>query len=80
MIDNDLLDHAASLTNDFEDAIFGVHPHLRDYKKRLLEHGAAWSGMTGSGSTIVGAFRSQSARDAALSHFGDVRAVSAETM
>ena len=80
MIDNDLLDHAASLTNDFEEAIFGVHPHLRAYKERLLRAGAAWAGMTGSGSTIVGAFRSQSVRDAALAQFGDVRAVSAETM
>ena len=80
MIDNDLLDHAAMLTNDFEDAIFGVHPNLRTYKERLSVHGAAWAGMTGSGSTIVGAFRSQSVRDAALPHFADVRAVPAETM
>jgi 4-diphosphocytidyl-2-C-methyl-D-erythritol kinase len=80
MIDNDLLDHAAMLTNDFEDAIFGIHPHLRAYKQRLVDHGAAWAGMTGSGSTIVGAFRSQSVRDAALAQFRDVQVVSAETM
>ena len=80
MIDNDLLDHASMLTNDFEDAIFGVHPNLRTYKERLIEHGAAWAGMTGSGSTIVGAFRSQSVRDAAMARFRDVQAVAAETM
>lgn len=80
MIDNDLLDHAAMLTNDFEDAIFGVHPNLRMHKERLIAHGAAWAGMTGSGSTIVGAFRSQSVRDAALPHFAGVQAVPAETM
>ena len=80
MIDDDLLAHAASLTNDFEEVIFARHSPLRDYKQRLLASGAAWAGMSGSGSTIVGAFRSQAMRDAALPRFSDVRAVSAETM
>ena len=80
MIDDDLLAHASSLTNDFEEPIFARHPRLHGFKERLLENGAAWAAMTGSGSTIVGAFRSQAVRDAALARFSDVRAVSAETL
>lgn len=76
----DLLSHADLLVNDFEAAIFEVHPHLRELKERLLRTGAAWAGMTGSGSTIVGAYRSQALRDAARSDFGDVRCASADTL
>ena len=80
MIDDDLLAHSNQLRNDFEEVIFARHPPLRDYQQRLLASGAAWAGMTGSGSTIVGAFRSQAIRDEAAMRFSDVRAVSAETM
>ena len=51
MIDDDLLAHAPSLTNDFEEPIFFRHPRLREYKQALLASGAAWAAMTGSGST-----------------------------
>ncbi len=80
MIDDDLLAHASSLTNDFEEPIFSRHPRLQKYKHALLASGAAWAAMTGSGSTIVGAFRSQSVRDAAIVAFSGVRAVAAETV
>ena len=42
--------------------------------------GAAWSAMSGSGSTIAGAFRSQAARDAAGERFPDVCVAVAETI
>ena len=80
MLDADLLDHAAELINDFEEPIFTHLPHLRDMKSRLIESGAAWAGMSGSGSTIVGAFRSQAVRDAALASFSGVFALAAETI
>ena len=81
MIDDDLLGHAAELTNDFEAPIFAAHPNLRVLKARLQECGAAWVGMSGSGSTIVGAFRSQIERDRALEQVGgDVQAVACETI
>jgi 4-diphosphocytidyl-2C-methyl-D-erythritol kinase len=35
--------------------------------------------MSGSGSTIVGAFRNAEDRDAAREHFKNIRAVAAET-
>jgi 4-diphosphocytidyl-2C-methyl-D-erythritol kinase len=55
-------------------------PGLRVLKDRLCEAGAAWAAMTGSGSTIVGAFRSAAERDAARERFEGVRSVAAETI
>jgi 4-diphosphocytidyl-2-C-methyl-D-erythritol kinase len=75
-----LLSHAAELVNDFEAPVFAILPGLGTLKERLYEEGAAWAAMSGSGSTIIGAFRNESDRDAALGSFGDVRAVAAETI
>jgi len=68
-----------ALVNDFEEPVFERLPRLRALKERLYAAGAAWAGMSGSGSTIVGAFRSPDARDEALGAFLDVRAERAET-
>ena len=80
MIDDDLLDHATELINDFEEAIFAKFPRLHALKTRLYEAGAAWAAMSGSGSTIVGAFRSQSDRDATITRFAGVHAIACETI
>jgi 4-diphosphocytidyl-2-C-methyl-D-erythritol kinase len=72
----DLLDHTDILVNDFEKVIL---PRLPNLKNRLLEARAAWAGMTGSGSTIVGAFRGQEQRDVSRASFNDVRCEVAET-
>lgn len=80
MIDDDLLSHAEELVNDFEEPIFAILPVLRTLKMRLYDAGAAWAAMSGSGSTIVGAFRSVADRDAARDNFSDVRSVAAETL
>jgi 4-diphosphocytidyl-2-C-methyl-D-erythritol kinase len=80
MVEQNLLDHASNLINDFEEPMFAKLPQLGRLKGRMLQAGAAWAGMSGSGSTIVGAFRTQSERDAALGRFDDVRAMAAETM
>ena len=69
----------ANFTNDFEEPVFALLPRLRELKERMLLHGATWAGMSGSGSTIVGAFADARARDAALPHFGDVRTEPCET-
>jgi 4-diphosphocytidyl-2-C-methyl-D-erythritol kinase len=68
-----------SFTNDFEEPVFTMHPRLRDFKERLYATGATWASMTGSGSTIVGAFPSAAARDAAAAAFEDVRVERGET-
>ena len=80
MIDDGLMSHASELINDFEEPIFALLPRLRTLKARLYEAGAAWAGMSGSGSTIVGAFRTAGERDAARERFAGVRAVAAETI
>jgi 4-diphosphocytidyl-2-C-methyl-D-erythritol kinase len=80
MIDDNLLDHATELINDFEEAVFAKLPHLHALKTRLYELGAAWAAMSGSGSTIAGAFRSQADRDAALRRISGVRALACETV
>jgi len=77
MADDDLLAHAAELINDFEEPVFDAMPHLAAIKTRLYERGAAWAGMSGSGSTMVGAFRDARERDAALPDF--TNAMAAET-
>ena len=42
--------------NDFEDTVFKIHPELAAIKKRLLDAGALYAAMSGSGSTIFGLF------------------------
>ena len=76
----DVLSRPEVLTNDFEGPIFAKHPQLQMYKSRLLASGAFWASMTGSGSTIVGAYRRPQERDAAMAIFTDARVVAAETI
>jgi len=63
----------ANFTNDFEEPVFAMLPRLRTFKQRLLDSGATWAGMSGSGSTIVGAYENAAARDHAAASFHDVR-------
>ena len=42
--------------NDFETAVFARFPILADIKQRLLDAGAYYATMSGSGSTILGLF------------------------
>jgi 4-diphosphocytidyl-2-C-methyl-D-erythritol kinase len=66
--------------NDFEAPVFSLYPRLRTYKERLYAAGATWAAMSGSGSTIVGAFASAASRDEAARQFPDVRVERCETM
>jgi 4-diphosphocytidyl-2-C-methyl-D-erythritol kinase len=70
----------ANFTNDFEVPVFAMLPRLRSFKERLLDAGAVWAGMSGSGSTIVGAFKNPAARDRAAGSFEDVRVERCETL
>jgi 4-diphosphocytidyl-2-C-methyl-D-erythritol kinase len=69
-----------NFTNDFEEPVFSLLPVLRTYKQRLLDAGAKWAGMSGSGSTIVGAFDDAVSRDRAAALFVDVRVERCETV
>lgn len=43
-------------TNDFEQTVFAVHPEIAQIKQRLLDAGAVYAAMSGSGSTVFGLF------------------------
>lgn len=47
------------LINDFETPIFKQFPHLQNIKNKMLENGACYAAMTGSGSTIYGIFEKE---------------------
>jgi 4-diphosphocytidyl-2-C-methyl-D-erythritol kinase len=76
----DLLADPSLLVNDFEEPVFEQLPQLRALKEKLYAQAARWAAMSGSGSTIVGAFRSAAERDAAMSAFREVRTVACETL
>ena len=46
--------------NDFEASVFPKYPIIADIKKRLLDAGAYYASMTGSGSTVFGFFKNDS--------------------
>jgi 4-diphosphocytidyl-2-C-methyl-D-erythritol kinase len=50
--------NAALFENDFERAVFPLHPILADIKQRLSDAGARFASMSGSGSSIYGLFES----------------------
>lgn len=68
-----------NFTNDFEEPVFALVPRLAEYKRRLIESGATFASMSGSGSTLFGAYESLEARDAAAAAFGEVRVERAVT-
>jgi 4-diphosphocytidyl-2-C-methyl-D-erythritol kinase len=80
MIRQDLLSHSQALTNDFEAPIFIRYPHFAELKMRLYDAGAVWASMSGSGSTIAGAFRYSMERDRALVTLRDLSAIAADTI
>ena len=48
-----------SVKNDFEPSVFAVHPVIADVKQQLLDAGAVYASMSGSGSTVFGLFGSK---------------------
>lgn len=76
-----LLDDVTILVNDLEPPVFATLPRLAGLLEALRATGPAWARMSGSGSTIVGAFRAEDERDRALDQLrGTVTAVAAETV
>lgn len=69
-----------SYRNDFEEPVFALLPQLALLKQRLLDAGAVWAAMSGSGSAVFGAFELPAARDLAAGKFPDVRSESCETL
>ncbi|HYH07524.1 MAG TPA: 4-(cytidine 5'-diphospho)-2-C-methyl-D-erythritol kinase [Thermoanaerobaculia bacterium] len=65
-------------SNDFEEPVFAMLPRLRALKQRLYDTGAVYAAMSGSGSTLFGAYENAAARDAAAAAFSE-RVERAET-
>ena len=46
----------ATLSNDFEPAVFSAHPAIGELKQEMLKGGAVYAAMSGSGSSVFGFF------------------------
>lgn len=51
-----LAEWQGTVTNDFEPHIFAAHPRIAAVKRRLLDAGALYAAMSGSGSALFGLF------------------------
>ncbi len=49
---------SARVSNDFETSIFALRPNVKALKERMLELGAGYAAMSGSGAAVFGLFRS----------------------
>ena len=65
VLSNDLARWRAALVNDFEKPVFEVLPAIRAVKEDLLEAGAGYAAMSGSGSAVFGVFETQAQAAAA---------------
>ncbi|WP_422359798.1 4-(cytidine 5'-diphospho)-2-C-methyl-D-erythritol kinase [Reichenbachiella sp.] len=45
-----------TIINDFEKTVFAAHPEILKIKEQLLQQGAAYASMTGTGSAVFGVF------------------------
>jgi 4-diphosphocytidyl-2-C-methyl-D-erythritol kinase len=55
--------------NDFESVVFHMHPEIGSIKEVLLEEGAHFASLSGSGSTVYGIFETREAAQAAQTVF-----------
>lgn len=46
-----------TLTNDFEESVFALHPEIGAVKEQLYKMGATYAAMSGSGSALFGLFK-----------------------
>ena len=69
IISNNINSFKIYLKNDFEEAVKIKYPEIEIIKKELAEHGADFSQMTGSGSTVFGIFNEKSTAEKAEVYF-----------
>jgi 4-diphosphocytidyl-2-C-methyl-D-erythritol kinase len=58
------------IKNDFEPVVFKKYPEISAIKKTLIEHGAVYASMSGSGSSVFGLFKSNPKMTARNFHKG----------
>lgn len=66
--------------NDFEKVIFSKHPELEDIKKKLLNIGADYAMMSGSGSAIYGVFKDSNYKKAYDTYYPQYQTWIADTI
>ena len=59
------------LVNDFEASVFAALPQLWLIKSRLIDAGAVYAAMSGSGSTVFGIFDNDNLAEKAADTFTD---------
>jgi len=47
------------IVNDFEASVFNLYPEIAEIKTKLLNHGAFYASMSGSGSSVFGLFKEE---------------------
>jgi 4-diphosphocytidyl-2-C-methyl-D-erythritol kinase len=60
---------AQAAQNDFEDAVFQLHPELARWRRKLERHGAQTARLSGSGATLFGVFPDRANLQGALPRF-----------
>lgn len=58
-----IADWQGSVKNDFEKSVFAAHPIIGEIKQELIDAGAIYASMSGSGSTVFGLFASKEAAE-----------------
>ncbi len=48
-----------SLRNDFEESVFQIHPEIAEIKNRMIQEGAIFTSMSGTGSTVYALFEDE---------------------
>ena len=59
LLKRDIGEWQSSVVNDFEPHIFEAHPTIVELKQSMLDAGAVYAAMSGSGSAVFGLFREQ---------------------
>ncbi len=57
----DINDLKKIATNDFEEIVFNDYSQIKEIKEKMLQFGASFSMMTGTGSTVWGFFEDEEA-------------------
>jgi 4-diphosphocytidyl-2-C-methyl-D-erythritol kinase len=60
---------ASDAENDFEDAVFQLHPELKRWQRKLERHGAQPARLSGSGAALFGVFPDRAKLQGALPQF-----------
>ena len=61
----------STVSNDFEQSIFALRPEISAVKERMLESGATYAAMSGSGAAVFGLFGSDKLAEAAARQLDD---------